>query len=404
MDSSRCSSQRSMEILSPEPVAGELNIELSDSEEENEKNKKTKQKKRENRENKKCTSRPIYKRIKSPTRSAMFKAENEVEAACEAEEKLEKGFQLIKNNDLKLKEMNTNLTEIRKETENIRRENAKYFHLYKNKLGTGGNRLLQKLYFHDYPSLEATEAELESNLRRLMLDYDSDKLENLTDHEINEICSNEKIFATEVDEFNEPDVRPEVTQLDRKNKRAISPKRENSEELALGDSTNSKKEKSIIKRNIELAATGDVLTAEERKRINSILETIDELEEEKNEFRRHQNRLNQIDNQLESDYPTSYSKSTGAFEYKSDNYKFELDRIDSRLENLENEKIQIPQKSLSITNDSSLIPSLLPRKDIDALIKTLSNKNEKEASDYRSNLSNEELKLLLDDARNELNL
>lgn len=398
MDSSRCSSQRSMEILTPEPVAGELNIELSDSEEENDKDTKTKQKKREPRNNRKCTSRPIYKRIKSPSRSALFTADNQVKAACQADEKLEMGFIKIRNNELKLRDLIVNLSAIREETENIRRENARQFHLHKNKLGTGGNRLLEKLYFHDYPSLEATELEVESKLRQMMLDFDSDKLESLTDEDIDQIVVNEKFFATEVDEFETEKIR-EVPVSAKNNKRAVSPKLETSEEHVIGD----QKSKSIIKRNIELAATGDVLTAEERKRINEILETIDELEEEKNEFKRHNKRINEIDNQLQIEYPTSVSQSTGVIEYNPESYKTEIDRIDSRLENLE-----IPKKSLSIADvehNTTIIPrSLLPRQDIDSLIKSISNKNQNEAADYRSKLSNEELKQLLDEAKYELRL
>ena len=99
-----------------------------------------------------------------------------------------------------------------------------------------------------------------------MLDFDSDKLECLTDEDIEQIVVNEKFFATEVDEFETEQTR-KVPVSAKKNKRAVSPKLETSEEHVIGD----QKSKSIIKRNIELAATGDVLTAEERKRINEIL-------------------------------------------------------------------------------------------------------------------------------------
>ena len=48
----------------------------------------------------------------SPTRSAVFTADNQVKAACQADEKLELGFNKIKHNDLKLRDLIVNLSGI----------------------------------------------------------------------------------------------------------------------------------------------------------------------------------------------------------------------------------------------------------------------------------------------------
>lgn len=57
------------------------------------------------------------------------------------------------------------ISTIRAETEEIRRENAKVFHQYKHKLGTKGNNILEKLYFHDYPTIEDVEKAVESQAK-----------------------------------------------------------------------------------------------------------------------------------------------------------------------------------------------------------------------------------------------
>ena len=72
-------------------------------------------------------------------------------------EKCKKGMKKIEENNLKLDDLHEHIKNIRAETEEIRRENAKMFHIYKEKLGRKGNQLLEKLYFKDYPSLEHIE-------------------------------------------------------------------------------------------------------------------------------------------------------------------------------------------------------------------------------------------------------
>ena len=72
-------------------------------------------------------------------------------------EKCRKGMKKIEENNLKLDDLHEHIKNIRAETEEIRRENAKMFHIYKEKLGRKGNQLLEKLYFKDYPSLEHIE-------------------------------------------------------------------------------------------------------------------------------------------------------------------------------------------------------------------------------------------------------
>ena len=131
---------------------------------------------------------------------------------------------------------------------------------------------------------------------------------------------------------------------------------------AINVGSNSKKNRNrpkndIIKRNIQLAGTGDYLTPDERLRVEQILATIDEIEsEEKNTTADYQlmkmdpdaARLSRIDNLLEEKY--SFSDKLGATNelrliistfmvydiyFSLVECKAELDRIDSRLSQIQ---------------------------------------------------------------------
>ena len=82
----------------------------------------------------------------------------------ENNEEAERGWKKIRDNDRRIKDALNQITTIRDETEQMRRENAKMFHLYKHKLGTKGNAILDKLYFHDFPTLEDVEKAVQTQV------------------------------------------------------------------------------------------------------------------------------------------------------------------------------------------------------------------------------------------------
>ena len=91
-------------------------------------------------------------------------SDTESEENRENEEVAEQGWKKIRDNDRRIKDALSQICSIRAETEEMRRENAKMFHLYKHKLGTKGNSILEKLYFHDYPTLEDVEKAVETQV------------------------------------------------------------------------------------------------------------------------------------------------------------------------------------------------------------------------------------------------
>lgn len=103
----------------------------------------------------------------------------------------------------------------------------------------------------------------------LALDYSDAELEKMTDEEIEKIIKAQKFFQTElVDSDSESDADPELAALETM-----------SEKSEISKKKKSKPKNDIIQRNIRLAGgEGDILTPEERKRIEFIMETIDELE------------------------------------------------------------------------------------------------------------------------------
>merc|ERR1719317_1777504 len=97
---------------------------------------------------------------------------------------------------------------IRAETEEIRRENAKMFHIYKEKLGRKGNQLLEKLYFKDYPSLEHIENAIKNEpllALKATGEYTDEEIFKMTDDQIDEIVKSKKFFQTELIDENDGD-------------------------------------------------------------------------------------------------------------------------------------------------------------------------------------------------------
>ena len=103
----------------------------------------------------------------------------------------------------------------------------------------------------------------------LALDYSDAELEKMTDEEIEKILKAQKFFQTElVDSDSESEADPELVALETM-----------SETSNISKKKKSKPKNDIIQRNIRLAGgEGDILTPEERKRVEFIMETIDELE------------------------------------------------------------------------------------------------------------------------------
>ena len=104
----------------------------------------------------------------------------------------------------------------------------------------------------------------------LALDYSDAELEKMTDEEIEKIIKAQKFFQTElVDSDSESDADPELAALETM-----------SEKSEISKKKKSKPKNDIIQRNIRLAGgEGDILTPEERKRIEFIMETIDDFED-----------------------------------------------------------------------------------------------------------------------------
>ena len=103
----------------------------------------------------------------------------------------------------------------------------------------------------------------------LALDYSDAELEKMTDEEIEKILKAQKFFQTElVDSDSESEADPELVALETM-----------SETSNISKKKKSKPKNDTIQRNIRLAGgEGDILTPEERKRVEFIMETIDELE------------------------------------------------------------------------------------------------------------------------------
>merc|ERR1712168_1060944 len=127
----------------------------------------------------------------------------------------ENEWKKIRDNDKKIRDALTKINSIRAETEELRRQNAKMFHLYKHKLGTKGNAILEKLFFHDYPTLEDVEKAVETQAAKLAIDYSDAELEQMTDEEIDKIVKSQKFFQTQLFESDDEDdyLEPELADL-----------------------------------------------------------------------------------------------------------------------------------------------------------------------------------------------
>lgn len=247
-------------------------------------------------------------------------SDTESEENRENEEVAEQGWKKIRDNDRRIKDALSQICSIRAETEEMRRENAKMFHLYKHKLGTKGNSILEKLYFHDYPTLEDVEKAVETQAAKLAVDYTDAELEKMTDDEIDKIVKSQKFFQTELlsDEEDDNELDPELASLRSSSTATSSARRKN------------KPKRDIIERNIRLAGgEGDILTTEERQRVEFILTTLDELDAEKDEKRNE--RLDKIDRVLESRFAPSNATDLDYDELSMVQCKSELEQIESRL-------------------------------------------------------------------------
>jgi len=322
---------------------------------------------------------------------------SEQEENDEINEEIEQGWRKIRENDKKIRDVLSQISTIRAETEEIRRENAKVFHQYKHKLGTKGNNILEKLYFHDYPTIEDVEKAVESQAAILALDYSDAELEKMTDEEIEKIIKAQKFFQTElVDSDSESDADPELAALETM-----------SEKSEISKKKKSKPKNDIIQRNIRLAGgEGDILTPEERKRIEFIMETIDELEGTQALVEKEESsvdeRLSKIDRLLES----RFSRTTPAIDYQAMSLtecKAQLEDIESRLAILD----ENPDSRLSDFRSSTLLAiadiedndsedRLLPRDEIKTLLANLQPTSELVPRD--------QIDKLLEQAKTELDL
>jgi len=355
-------------------------------------------------------------------------AENNEDDQEAEKERLKKGMKKIEDNNLKLDDLHEHIKNIRAETEEIRRENAKMFHMYKEKLGRKGNQLLEKLYFKDYPTLEHIENAIK-NQPLLALkatgEYTDEEIFKMTDDQIDEIVKSRKFFQTELIEDQDGDHNHDINDDD--DIRSIADSLA-STAITVGSSTKKTRNRpknDIIKRNIQLAGTGDYLTPDERLRVEQILATIDEIESEESKSNNKGNtqkssdnqltvmdpdaaRLSRIDYLLEEKYSFS-NKIEATNELSLVECKAELDRIDSRLSQIQQSSDEFRSSTLLAIKESeeddhdrSLVPSkILPKEEISALISNYSNDLSR---DDTPSLAKSDLQKLLDQAKIELDL
>jgi len=264
-------------------------------------------------------------------------------------ERRKKGMKKIEDNNLKLDDLHEHIKNIRAETEEIRRENAKMFHIYKEKLGRKGNQLLEKLYFKDYPSLEHIENAIKNEpllALKATGEYTDEEIYKMTDDQIDEIVKSKKFFQTElIDDHDGDHDHDRINDDD--DIRSIADSLASTAITVGSKKSRSRPKNDIIKRNIQLAGTGDYLTPDERLRVEQILATIDEIESEESKSGSEKPggnqlmkldpdaaRLSRIDNLLEEKY--SFSNTIEATnELSLVECKAELDRIDSRLSQIQ---------------------------------------------------------------------
>lgn len=337
-------------------------------------------------------------------------------------ERHKKGMKKIEDNNLKLDDLHEHIKNIRAETEEIRRENAKMFHIYKEKLGRKGNQLLEKLYFKDYPSLEHIENAIKNEpllAIKATGEYTDEEIFKMTDDQIDEIVKSKKFFQTELIDDNDGDNdRDDINDDD--DIRSIADSLASTAITVGSKKSRNRPKNDIIKRNIQLAGTGDYLTPDERLRVEQILATIDEIESEESKSKNiggdnqlikmdpDAARLSRIDNLLAEKYSFS-NKIEATNELSLVECKAELDRIDSRLSQIQQSSDDFRSSTLLAIKESeegdqdrSLVPSkILPKEEISALISNYSNDLSR---DDTPSLAQADLRKLLEEAKIELDL
>ena len=278
-----------MEILSPEPLK-EISIDLN-SDPENDIESKPR-------------SAKISKKKKSKPSSARRVGVKQGE--IEAGDEIELGMKIIEKNDLTLGELRVKHASIKDETERVRRENAEGFYSLRHLIGQKGEQVLETLYFDHYPHLKQVRCFRRAvfakpdfwfsvwflYLTRFLGNPAKLDAPSSTDSVLNEIEDFDPKSPTEMTEVTDPNSIFYQTELHEEHSELTPRSRSRPTtqssfatvdvitESEMGDFARSRSlpPTDYVKRNIQLAKTGDGLTIEERDRLEEILENDDDLE------------------------------------------------------------------------------------------------------------------------------
>ena len=171
--------------------------------------------------------------------------------------------EMTKKNDATLDELKARYVALKEETQILRKENAEGFYNLRHLIGQRGERILEAMYFNDFPHL----AEIEEPKTPAELIEIEDELENEINENL-EINPDSIFYQTELGD--ESGTRP-VSESSFATTRIPS---EVASQIEKG--MRAGEEQNFIKRNIELAKTGDGLTIDERERLEMILANEDD--------------------------------------------------------------------------------------------------------------------------------